>query len=162
MIYSYSRYDPEPSFPRKVEGYADIQAYQADTVSPLPQTIRRRVDGLTCLGIPERYGCLRSSATTDVKSTVSLLAPVSIQPQSKARPAANVDTPAGFIPSTSLSRASSFSTRLLMSYVLHFMPFASTVEEGGNKVYQASLEAIPALEHGDRDRTAVYLKDHAA
>lgn len=39
------------------------------------------------------------------------------------------------------------------------MPFASTVEEGGSKVYQASLEAIPALESSEHDGTAVYLKD---
>lgn len=48
-----------------------------------------------------------------------------------------------------------------MSYVLHFMPFASTVEEGGSKAYQASLEAIPAREDCEREGTAVYLKDHS-
>jgi hypothetical protein len=47
-----------------------------------------------------------------------------------------------------------------MSYVLHFMPFASTVEEGGSKVYQASLETIPMLEAAEQEVTAVYLKDH--
>lgn len=67
--------------------------------------------------------------------------------------------PAGFIPSTSLSRASSYTARLFMSYFLHFMPFASTAEEGGRKVYQGSMKAIEGFYHQDQHRGAIYLKN---
>ncbi|KAJ9113985.1 hypothetical protein QFC22_005803 [Naganishia vaughanmartiniae] len=68
----------------------------------------------------------------------------------------------GFIPSTSLSRASSFSARLFMSYVLHFMPFASTPEEGGRKVYQGAFGDPSEWKGTSRHNGAVYLKNGEA
>jgi hypothetical protein len=46
-----------------------------------------------------------------------------------------------------------------MSYFLHFMPFASTVDDGGRKVYQGSMEAVEGFGKDDTPRTAIYLKN---
>ncbi|KAJ9092388.1 hypothetical protein QFC21_006890 [Naganishia friedmannii] len=68
----------------------------------------------------------------------------------------------GFIPSTSLSRASSFSARLFMSYILHFMLFASTPEEGGRKVYQGTFADPLEWKAMTLPNEAVYLKNGEA
>lgn len=39
------------------------------------------------------------------------------------------------------------------------MPFASTVDEGGRKVYQGSMETVKGFGKDDQPRTAIYLKD---
>lgn len=40
------------------------------------------------------------------------------------------------------------------------MPFASTVDDGGRKVYQGSMEAVEGFDRDDTPRTAIYLKNN--
>lgn len=46
----------------------------------------------------------------------------------------------GFVPDTGLSRESGFLTRLMMRYVLSWMPFATSIEEGAQAISRAVSE----------------------
>lgn len=66
----------------------------------------------------------------------------------------------GFVPATALARASSWPLRLLMSWVMPWMPFATSPEEGGRRIFEAVFEEKDAEEEDDDDKTQLfYLKE---
>lgn len=84
--------------------------------------------------------------------------------------ACGAERPSGFVPATALARASSWPIRMLMSWILPWMPFATSPEEGGRRIFQAvfedaspddDMQDAPDANSGDDDDKAqlFYLKE---
>ena len=81
-----------------------------------------------------------------MRSQVSSHVPITIQF------AANRFRRIGFIPNTGLNRESGLPVRLLMNYVLPYLPikFVSSPTEGGNVLCAAFSQPLASLPHSER------------